>query len=130
VSGTAKISASASAVRKRKAGGLKERPIGCPNGKRLAELQRLELVSTGKRRVSGGLDEAALGSFDEAALRSFDEAALGSFDEAALGSFDEAALRSFDEAAAGALGMHVSVDGVDLDFVDSCVLDDEAAGRE
>jgi hypothetical protein len=32
--------------------------------------------------------------------------------------------------APGVLDMHLLVDGVDLDFVDACVLDDDAAGRE
>ena len=70
-----------------------------------------------KRRVPGGL-----GSFEEPALRFAER--LGSFEEPALGMHDEPGLGSFAEPAAGGLGMHVSVDGVDLDFVDACVLEE------
>jgi hypothetical protein len=83
-----------------------------------------------KRRVPGGLgsfEEPAggLGSFAEPALRFAEPAGgLGSFEEPALGMHDEPGLGSFAEPAAGGLGMHVSVDGVDLDFVDACVLEE------
>jgi hypothetical protein len=81
--------------------GKPHRARGCPNGNRPGEL-----MLESKRRVPGGLDEPAAGG-------------LGSFDEPAAGG-----LGSFDEPAAGGLGMHVSVDWVDLDFVDACVLEE------
>ena len=89
--------------------GTPHRARGCRKGKRPGEL-----MLESKRRVPGGL-----GSFDEPA------GGLGNFDEPAL-RFDEPAggLCSFAEPAAGGLGMHVSVDGVDLDFVDACVLEE------
>ena len=98
--------------------GTPHRARGCPNGKRPGEL-----MLESKRRVPGGL-----GSFEEPALRFAERAGgLGSFEEPALGMHDEPAapgLGSFAEPAAGGLGMHVSVDGVDLDFVDACVLEE------
>jgi hypothetical protein len=78
--------------------GTPHRARGCRNGKRPGEL-----MLESKRRVPGG---------------------LGSFEEPALGMHDEPGLGSFAEPAAGGLGMHVSVDGVDLDFVDACVLEE------
>jgi hypothetical protein len=105
--------------------GTPHRARGCRNGKRPGEL-----MLESKRRVPGGLgsfEEPAggLGSFAEPALRFAEPAGgLGSFEEPALGMHDEPGLGSFAEPAAGGLGMHVSVDGVDLDFVDACVLEE------
>ena len=103
--------------------GTPHRARGCRNGKRPGEL-----MLESKRRVPGSLEEPALrfaerlGSFEEPALRFAER--LGSFEEPALGMHDEPGLGSFAEPAAGGLGMHVSVDGVDLDFVDACVLEE------
>jgi hypothetical protein len=103
--------------------GTPHRARGCRNGKRPGEL-----MLESKRWVPGGLDEAAaggLGSFEAPALRFAERAGgLGSFEEPALRFAEPAGgLGSFDEPAGG-LGMHVSVDGVDLDFVDACVLEE------
>jgi hypothetical protein len=103
--------------------GTPHRARGCRNGKRPGEL-----MLESKRWVPGGLDEAAaggLGSFEAPALRFAERAGgLGSFEAPALRFAERAGgLGSFDEPAGG-LGMHVSVDGVDLDFVDACVLEE------
>jgi hypothetical protein len=108
--------------------GTPHRARGCRNGKRPGELmlesKRRAVISVAA--VEGGHEFAErLGSFEEPALRFAEPAGgLGSFEAPALGMHDEPGLGSFAEPAAGGLGMHVSVDGVDLDFVDACVLEE------